>query len=351
MLHIYTLKLHLFKQRMAKINTKAPVMFKPNKALNLLITELFYPTILIYPMRTLPRRDFLTSAAGLAGLGLLSSFDFAKSKPLLSFSTIGCPKWSFETIVEFAAKNGYDGIEIRGIQGQLDLSKCAEFNSPESIARSRKMVEDKGLRIVDLGSSAAMHLLDPVKRKNSLDEGKRFIELAQKLNCPNIRVFPNDLPKDQDRNQTIEAIIKGLLELGDAAKGSKVSVLMESHGEVVSMEMLEKIMKAAEHPNVGLVWDIFNMWSVTKESPKEVYGKLHKYIRHTHIKDAKLVNGKEEYVFLGQGETPLAEAFTALQKGGYKGYYSFEWEKLWHPELAEPELALPDYPKAIMKYW
>ena len=24
------------------------------------------------------------------------------------------------------------------------------------------------------------------------------------------------------------------------------------------------------------------------------------------------------------------------QMDGYKGYYSFEWEKLWHPEIAEP---------------
>ena len=60
-----------------------------------------------------------------------------------------------------------------------------------------------------------------------------------------------------------------------------------------------------------------------------------------------MVDGKIQYVFLGQGEVPIFEAIDALSKGGYKGYYSFEWEKLWHPEIAEPELAIADYAKVM----
>lgn len=298
------------------------------------------------------RRDFIKTTAGLAGVAFAPTvFGFKKMKPLLSFSTLGCPKWSFDTILKCAVDNGYDGIEIRGIQGQLDLPKCPEFSSPERITTTRKLVEDKGLRIVDLGSSAQMHHADVTKRKTQMDEAKRFIDLAQQVGCPYIRVFPNDLPKDQDRNATIDLIIKGLLELGDYAKGSKVTVLLESHGEVVGSEILHQIMRASEHPHVGLIWDVLNMWSVTKESPTKVHEKLKKYIRHTHIKDAKLIDGKEHYVFLGQGEAPIAEAITALTKDNYRGFYSFEWEKLWHPEIEEPEAAFPDYPKAMRKYF
>jgi sugar phosphate isomerase/epimerase len=149
----------------------------------------------------------------------------------------------------------------------------------------------------------------------------------------------------------MDLIVKGLLTLGDYAKGKNVSVLMETHGDLVKTEDLEKIMQLATHPNVGLVWDVTNMWTVTKESPAEVYNKLEKYIRHTHIKDAKLVDGKTQYTLLGQGEVPVAEAINALSKGGYKGYYSFEWEKLWHPDLMEPETALADYPNAMKQHF
>ena len=33
--------------------------------------------------------------------------------------------------------------------------------------------------------------------------------------------------------------------------------------------------------------------------------------------------------------------FATLHAQGYDGWYTFEWEKRWHPELAEPEIALP----------
>jgi sugar phosphate isomerase/epimerase len=141
------------------------------------------------------------------------------------------------------------------------------------------------------------------------------------------------------------------LELGDYAKASKVNVLMETHHDLVRSGDIEKIMVQAEHPQVGLVWDVTNMWTITKESPVEVYKKLKKYIRHTHIKDAKLVDGKVQYVLMGQGEVPIFEAIDALSKGGYKGYYSFEWEKLWHPELLEPEVAFADYSKAMKRHF
>jgi sugar phosphate isomerase/epimerase len=302
-------------------------------------------------MKQSTRRDFIKTA-GIAGIAFATtSFDFKKYTPLLSFSTLGCPDWTFEAILNFAVNNGYNGIEIRGIQRQLDLSKCAEFSSKENILATRKLIEEKKLRIVDLGASAAMHHADATERKKNLDEAKSFIQLAQQLNCPYIRVFPNNFPKEQERNETIDLIVKGLRELGNYAKDSGVTVLMETHGDLLQTADLEKIMQSASHPNVGLVWDMVNMWSVTKEPPAQVYARLKKYIHHTHIKDLKFLDGKEQYVFLGKGDAPVFEAIDILAKDGYKGYYSFEWEKLWHPEIAEPELALADYPKAMKKHF
>jgi len=303
-------------------------------------------------MKKINRRAFIQSSSlAMAGVAYANhSFSFKKNTAHLSFSTLGCPKWSFPEVLDFATKHGYTGIEIRGIAGELDLFKCAEFSSPEKIDATRRMVEDKGLRFVDLGSSSEMHHADPEKRKSSMDGAKKFIDLAQKINCPYIRVFPNKIPKGPERDAAIDLIIQGLAELGNYAKGSKVGVLMESHGDAVQTSGLVHIMKSAESPNTGMIWDVVNMWSVTKEPPATVYEQLKKYIRHTHVKDAKMINGEPHYVLFGQGETPIGEAIQILQKGGYDGYYSFEWEKLWHPEIEEPEIALADFPNAIKKY-
>ena len=295
------------------------------------------------------RKQFLqTSAMLLAGALAGAPFDLKKDKLLLSYSTLGCPDWSFQQVIDFAVRHNYNGIELRGLKRQMDLTKCDEFTKDREA--TLKLMKEKNLRFVDLGSSCNLHFPEGEEREKNLAEGKAFIDLAQQLNCPYIRVFPNKLPKE-NKEATIDLIAKGLKQLGDYATGKNVMVLMETHGEATWTEDLEKIMQAASHPNVGLVWDITNMWTITKESPAEVYKKLNKYIHHTHIKDAKLVDGKVQYVRLGQGEVPLAEAINALNKGGYKGYYSFEWEKLWHPELEEPETALADYPIAIKKYF
>src|SRR6476620_10221288 len=101
-------------------------------------------------------REFL-KIMGLSGIAVATtSFDLKNYTPLLSFSTLGCPDWTFKDIVDFAAKNNYNGIEIRGIQKQLDLTKCPEFSSTENIHASLKLAEEKGLKFVDLGSSAEM---------------------------------------------------------------------------------------------------------------------------------------------------------------------------------------------------
>jgi len=304
-------------------------------------------------MSSTTRRGFLkTSSTALISMAVAgNSLDFIKAKPLLSFSTLGCPDWSFEKILEFSVANNYDGIELRGILRELDLTKCPEFINRDKIAETRRKIEDRKLRIVDLGSSAAMHHPEGADRQKSLDEGKRFIDLAQQLNCPNVRVFPNELPKDDTRKAVVERIVKGLRELGEYARGSNVCVVMESHGDAVKTDELKYIMESAAGEHTGLVWDVVNMWSVTKEPPAEVYRQLKKYIRHTHIKDADIAGDKINYVLLGKGQTPIFDAIDVLYKDGYNGYYSFEWEKMWHPEIAEPEIALADYPRAMKAHF
>ena len=115
-------------------------------------------------MRHTSRKEFLqTSAMLLATAFAGTSFDFKKNKPLLSFSTLGCPDWTFSQITDFAVKHEYKGIEIRGILRQIDLTKCEIFSS-QNIAATIQLMKDKGLQFVNLGSSATMHFAEGAER-------------------------------------------------------------------------------------------------------------------------------------------------------------------------------------------
>ncbi len=301
-------------------------------------------------MKPFTRKEFIVTA----GISLISAPWIPSSArqttpEKLSFSTLGCPDWPFDKIIRFAKDNGYKGIELRGIAREMDLTRVPEFLNAAAIDITLKKMKNLDLTFVDLGSSAALHLPKGEERKKNLDEAKRFIDLAEKLDCPFVRVFPNQLPKDREKQESLNLITEGLRELGKYASQTRVSVLLESHGELIFKNDLLAVMQGAAHPHVGLVWDICNMWIATKEAPDEVYALLKPYIRHTHIKDLKITDGKEEYVLLGTGIVPIFPAIDLLVKNQYAGYYSFEWEKLWHPEILDPEIALADYPLALRK--
>lgn len=303
-------------------------------------------------MKQISRRSFLQYSGTMMSAAVVGeNFMFRKDQPQLSFSTLGCPDWPLDKILDVAVANHYKGIEIRGIQREMDLSKSPHFSSSDNIRATKQKFADKGLKIVGLGSSAAMHHPEGAERAKAMDEAKRFIEIADKAGCPYVRVFPNNIPKDTPKEKTMDLIAAGLNTLADFSKNTSVKVLMETHGDLIWSDDIAKVMSQVNDKQVALVWDISNMWTVTKEDPAIVYGKIKKWVKHTHIKDIKLEGGKEVYTLFGEGDVPAFKAIELLMKNNYKGYYSFEWEKMWHPEIADPEIAIPQYSQVMRKHF
>jgi sugar phosphate isomerase/epimerase len=297
------------------------------------------------------RREFINlGAAALAAPAILKSGKRAERLPI-GFSTLGCPEWEWKTILDQAAQHGFAAIEMRGLGGEMDLPKSPQFTG----ARLKESLDDLqalGLKIAGLGSSTNMHEPDAARRATQMSEARRFIELAHQLRSPYVRVFPNQLVKGEDRKTTIDRIIAGLRELGDHAKGSDVTIIVESHGEFVTSPPLLEIIKGADHPNVAFLWDAHHT-CVAGEAPAETFKQLGRYVRHTHLKDSRAPKGDEKarrYVLTGSGEVPVLETVKVLAAGGYSGYYSFEWEKKWHPEIEAPEVAIPHYAKVMRQY-
>jgi sugar phosphate isomerase/epimerase len=55
-------------------------------------------------------------------------------------------------------------------------------------------------------------------------------------------------------------------------------------------------------------------------------------------------------VLLGGGEVQVQEMPGLLTGAGYQGWISVEWEKRWHPEIEEPEVALPQHLR-LLELW
>src|SRR5690606_8067067 len=57
------------------------------------------------------------------------------------------------------------------------------------------------------------------------------------------------------------------------------------------------------------------------------------------------------YVLFGSGEFPAFECAGLLKQGSYQGWLSLEWEKMWHPDIEDPEIALPQFITAMSDIW
>lgn len=143
-----------------------------------------------------------------------------------AFTTLACPAWSWEKIVDEAARLGYDGIELRGLEGEMYLPKCPPFQ-PDAIKRTLGMLEEKGLAICCIDTSCAFH--DPNKYEAAIEEGLSSIDLAHKLKAPFIRVFGDAIPVGANETEIVEQVSAALELLGCYAEDKGVRVLLETH--------------------------------------------------------------------------------------------------------------------------
>jgi sugar phosphate isomerase/epimerase len=124
-------------------------------------------------------------------------------------------------------------------------------------------------------------------------------------------------------------------------------VIIESHDHFTSSATLKDVLKAADSEHVGLLWDAHHTFAASNEDPEFTVKQLGPWIRHTHLKDSVGKGEDRKYVLTGTGNVPIERQIKALQSIGYKGFYCFEWEKVWHPDLADPEIAITDFAHVV----
>ena len=165
-----------------------------------------------------------------------------------------------------------------------------------------------------------------------------------------VRMFGDKMPEGEARDEVLKRIIEGFQQMAAHAKAAGVVVLIESHGDFTHSKDIEEILKGVGSDAFALLWDAHHTFVAGKEQPAETYRRLRQWIRHTHLKDSKPEGADRRYVLTGTGEVPVRDQVKVLAAAGYPGYYCFEWEKKWHPEIEEPEVAFPHYAKTVGEY-
>jgi sugar phosphate isomerase/epimerase len=265
----------------------------------------------------------------------------------VAFSTLAFPGATLVSAVSRGRRWGYAGVELRLIDGELiDPSMPAADR-----ARVKRTVAAAGLPVVAVDSSIRLTDDDPGPQL------RRFLELASDWESPLVRVFGGPLaaegPARQDQLRSAAGVLESSVPL---ARRLGVAIGVETHDDFSASSTVAELLAMADPEWVGAVWDSHHPHRVG-ERPAEVYANLAGRILLAQVKDARRNQARQggrgddwQLVLLGEGEVPVRQMLGLLAAGGYRHWISVEWEKRWHPEIAEPEVALPQH-LALLAKW
>ena len=252
----------------------------------------------------------------------------------IAFSTLAFPDATLAAAASAGRRWGYSGIELRLIDGELiDPAMPAARR-----AQVKRTLAAAGLPVVAVDSSIRLTGDDPGP------DLRRFLQLASDWEAPLVRVFGGAL--DPPPGAPGPAPGRGAGARGGRAAGRPAR---RRHRRGDARRLLRLLGRGrtagpgVPSDLVGAVWDSHHPHRMG-ETPAEVYANLGPRILLAQVKDARRApDGEWQLVLLGAGEVPVRDMLGLLAAGGYPHWISVEWEKRWHPEIEEPEVALPQH--------
>ena len=243
----------------------------------------------------------------------------------LAFSTLPVQSFSAEQLAALCARHKM-AVEVRANQdGTFTYAKDLP-------------IVDIGTGICLFGYSAEQMAKAKAQIAQIHEKGVRAVRIF----IGNFRRRHSDPAKPLDREGIVRAI-QELCEIGP-------EIWLETHNEYATGKAILPLLCDVNRENFGVIWDIMHPLE-DGESVAETYASIGHAIRHVHIKDGKPFENADAHDFfytkLGEGVVPIREIVACLEKNGYQGYYSLEWESMWRPELQgvyeNPDVLLSDY--------
>ena len=243
----------------------------------------------------------------------------------------------FEVAAKLADKYGLTGLEIRSVN-----NKAPQELSDEDIRGIVDVLDSYGLVVPAISAPFFKCELNDEEIAAQLVVLERCIHLAQAVGAKLIRGFTfwDRGGFDEKLPQIVRAFDKPIAML----KAAGMTMVLEHEPSVYAANAtkLKIILDAIDSPCIQALWDPGNlMFCNPIERPEDGFRILSPYIRHVHLKDARLVNGKMEAVRLGDGDVGYEEHQYSIKNSGYDGYYMLETHYRLQTKISHDLLALP----------
>ena len=255
---------------------------------------------------------------------------------LIAFSTLACPNWTADDVIERAARYGYDALEWRGgPRGHIrpDLT-------PARLAELRLLQSQAGLSALAVTAYTDFVAESAETRDASLAALRRHCDMAAELGAAYVRAFLGVLPAGVQAASVYQRAAESLEAAARYAQSVGVTVALEPHDDFARPASVAPLLERVQHPGLGVIWDIGNAYS-EGQTLTEGFESVRQRLSYVQVKDGRGQGHDWRLTSVGAGDVPLSAAIRLLLASGYAGAFSVEWEWAWHPELDPPEAALP----------
>jgi sugar phosphate isomerase/epimerase len=250
--------------------------------------------------------------------------------------TMGTPGKDALEAIEFFSGLGLEGIELRcAANGQLDTDRATD----EDLAAIGRAALSAGIKVACL-TPYLRNFATLAAAVETLAGYERACRAAALLDCPLVRATGGVWPLDgAEREAVWHRTVEGLRRACDIAAEHGVALALENHSGTLTQSATDTLAMVMEvdRPNLGILMDHYWVVLAGEEDPLEAVELQAPYVLHCHCKNLIYRDGKPQAHFLDEGQIDWLQVLTILHRYGYEGYLSDEYEKLWRPELPEPE--------------
>lgn len=248
--------------------------------------------------------------------------------------------------LELCSKYGYEYIEIR-------IDNLRKHLETHPIGELREYFRTGSVKPLSLNAIDGINFLTEEQKKNVFEDFTFACMMCKELSIPYIVAGSthNDEMQFKSQEEIFKSSVEALRKLSDIASvfGAKVGFEPIGHKDwcVRSIKQSWEIVRAVDRENVGLVFDVFNLYAYAglsdMEDIRDIPGDK---IYILHINDSENHPTEELHplrhrLLPGDGVMPLKEFLAALKATGYDDNASLE---LFNPifENMEPEEVIKD---------
>ena len=217
--------------------------------------------------------------------------------------------------IKKAAEMGADGFQISVTSGEM---------SPENLSKSARadflhFAKSQNLEISALCGDLGCGYTNESGIEDLISKTKRIIDLSVDLKVPIITTHIGVIPEDEKAKEW-QVMTEALNELGVYAENFGIYLATETGPEDTSL--MKRFLDSLKSEAIKVNYDPANLVMKNFDPIKGV-DDLKDYIVHTHAKDGKWGNGE---VPLGEGDVNFNDYIKAMDRIGYKGFYTIERE-------------------------